>query len=133
MTETDPIWHEFRNAVYGRAFTEAEALLRKIPQLISITNGIGETALHFLAVENNVEGVSWLHSKGADINTKNHFGIPVIFEVAQLGYKDLLIWFVGKEADIYAKDKDGQDIFEFLHEFDKDEMAEWIRNHDFST
>ena len=63
-------------------------------------NGIGETVLHFLAVENDREGVSWLHSRGFSLNETNAFGIPMIFEVAQLEYRDLFLWFTHHGADL---------------------------------
>jgi ankyrin repeat protein len=78
--------------------------------LLSLRNGIGETALHFLAVENDMKGVAWLHARGFDLNAKNHFRNPVIFEVAQLGYKQLLLWFVENGADPNAHNAEQQDI-----------------------
>ena len=52
MAETEPRWYSLRNAVRGRRYGEAEALLKADPELIRLRNGLGETALHYLAVEN---------------------------------------------------------------------------------
>ncbi|SUS05873.1 conserved hypothetical protein [uncultured Defluviicoccus sp.] len=92
-------------------------------------NGIGETVLHFLAVEDDEAGVAWLRARGADINTKNEFGTPVLFEVASLGYKNLFTWMVEAGADARAQDAEGQDLVEHLLDYDKEEMAKWVREH----
>ena len=39
-------------------------------------------------------GVAWLDEQGADITCENDFGIPAWFEVAQLDYRELRMWFV---------------------------------------
>lgn len=39
-------------------------------------NGIGETGLHFLAVENDGAAVAWLHARGSDLNTRDPFDSP---------------------------------------------------------
>jgi ankyrin repeat protein len=127
MNETPEAWYELRNAIYAGEFDTASKMLIEQPALIHLTNGIGETALHYLAVENDLEGVSWLQARGADLNTKNEFGIPVIFEVASLEYKELFDWFLAKGADIRAQDANGQDIILYLLEFDHEDMAEWVR------
>ena len=126
---TEPLWYEFRNAVYSREYELAEKLLGAAPYLLSLRNSLGETALHFLAVENDMEGVSWLHSRGAAIDTKNEFGTPAIFEVAQLEYKELLAWFIRKGADIHAVDADGNGLEAYLEEYEQTEMREHVRQY----
>ena len=129
MDNTDPRWYVFRNAVYGRKFVAAGDMLREFPALLFLANGLGETALHFLAVENDIEGVTWLRGKGSDIDTSNLFGTPAIFEVAELGYKELFLWFSEHGANLLAQDKNGQGIIEYLLESDQEEMAGWVRQH----
>jgi ankyrin repeat protein len=72
-----------------------------------MTDSCGETALHFLAIENDLEGVAWLHRKGQPIDTVDGFGEPVIFAVAQLGYKELFTWFAHTGANLNARNADG--------------------------
>ena len=67
-TTMRPSWYELRDAIAGRDFATAAATIQIDPALIKTTNGIGETALHFLAVENDAMGVAWLDEQGADIN-----------------------------------------------------------------
>ncbi len=127
MADVDPEWYALRNALFAEDYGEASRLVSSRPELLHLMNGIGETALHFLAVEDDQAAVAWLHGRGADINTKNEFGTPVIFEVASLGYKDLFGWFVEAGADVRAQDAGGQDLVEHLLEFDKEEMVTWVR------
>lgn len=127
MSETQPIWYEFRSAVYNRDYPNAMQILRKNPNIISMKNGLGETTLHFLAVENDQEGVAWLFSKEAELNTKNTFGEPLIFEVAQLGYKELFVWFVENGVDLQIKGRKAESLIEFLIKHKKEEMADWVQ------
>jgi len=123
MSDTEPRWYELRSALFAGDYKAAEEILRKDRGLLELRNGIGETVLHYLAVENAAEGVAWLHGKGADLDTKNKFGIPVLFEVAQLGYKDLFAWFAARGANLRAVDEYGQGLVAFLAEQRKIKMA----------
>jgi hypothetical protein len=127
MADVDPAWYALRNALFAEDYDEASRLVGSRPELLHLMNGIGETVLHFLAVEDDQGAVTWLHARGSDINTKNEFGTPVLFEVASLGYKDLFAWFVEAGADVRAQDADGQDLVEHLFEFDKEEMVRWVQ------
>ena len=124
--QTSPVWYEFRNMICSERFDEAERLLSEVSGLRSMTNGCGETALHFLAIENDLEGVLWLQERGFSIDTVDAFGEPVIFVVAQLGYKELFTWFVSKGANVRTTNRDGLDLISHLRDFDKDDMADWI-------
>jgi ankyrin repeat protein len=119
-------WYELRNAVYHKDFPLAEQLLEKNPSLCNARNGIGETVLHFLSVENDESGVAWLSTRGFSIDTKNDFGTPAVFEVAQLGYHSLLNWFISSGADMTAKDEGGLDIRGYLLEYDKVDMITFL-------
>jgi hypothetical protein len=123
---TDDLWYALRNAIYAGDFAAAEDLLSQNPSLPTLRNGIGETVLHFLAVENRSEGVAWLHSRGFSLNEKNRFGTPMIFEVACLEYRDLFIWFVEQGADLTATDGEGDNIVGHLRESGKENMAEFV-------
>jgi ankyrin repeat protein len=119
-------WYALRDAVRRRDYGAAQKMLDDDRTLLTLRNGIGETVLHYLAVENDSVGIVWLHNKGADLDTKNAFGRPVLFEVAQLKYKDLFVWFVDKGADVKAVDRDGQGLVDYLEEFGHSAMAEFV-------
>jgi hypothetical protein len=111
---TDALWYELRNAVFSRDFGHAEELLAANPGLFDLTNSIGETVLHFLAVENDIEGVSWLHSQGFSLNTANRFHTPMLFEVASLGCKEMLLWLAQHGANFSIVDLKGRHILQYL-------------------
>ena len=126
---TDPLWYEFRKAVYNEEYDLAESMIQANPKISDLRNGIGETVLHYLAVDNDGISVAWLHAHGFDLNTKNKFGRPVVFEVAQLGYKELLLWFAQQGVDFTALDRENQNIIIFLNELDETDMMQFVLDH----
>lgn len=129
MRKTRPEWYQLQDALELADFVSASAFLEKDSRLIDERNGIGESILHFLAVENNQAAVEWLHAHGANLNAVNKFGTPVLFEVALLEYQDLFLWLIEHGADPKKKDVHGQGIDEYLSDFDKFEMLEFIKGH----
>lgn len=93
------VWYTFRDAVAGRDPSAAEELLAGNPSLVTLRNGIGETVLHFLAVEN---------------------------DIAQLEYRALFLWYVQNGVDLSVKDGEGNDLVAHLLEFGKDDMARFV-------
>ena len=123
-----PEWLELRAFVREKEFEQAATLLARQPSLRSAVNGLGETVLHYQAVENDEQGVSWLSSHGFDINTRNEFGTPVVFEVAQLDYRDLLRWFISNGADMKCRDREGRDIKEYVLLFGHEDIAQHLKS-----
>lgn len=124
----DPLstWYELRDAVGRRDFADAEKLLSAEPGLTDRRNGIGETVLHYVAVEGDMEGVAWLHAHGFDLDTANKFGTPLAFEVALTKNRDLLKWLHAQGANFEALNADGDNISEYLLEFNSTRMAEYV-------
>ena len=58
-----PEWYRLRDALAQADFDAAAAMLKNEPRLIHWQNGLGETVLHFLAVENNQPAIEWLHGR----------------------------------------------------------------------
>jgi ankyrin repeat protein len=110
----DPLWYDLRNSVFSREFAYAENLLAENRRLFDLRNSIGETVLHFLAVENDLEGVEWLYEQGFSLNTENRFGEPMIFEVASAGHRELLLWLSQNGADISLLDAKQRNILAYL-------------------
>ncbi|MBW4472933.1 MAG: ankyrin repeat domain-containing protein [Stenomitos rutilans HA7619-LM2] len=86
--EANNQFYELRDAAFVDP-NAAEDFLSEYPSSIHAKNSIGETALHFLAVENAIESVRSLLEQGADINTTNNFGDTPLSEAASLGYLEL--------------------------------------------
>jgi len=123
-----PDWYELRTLVMGKMFSEAAALLEQKPDLRSSVNGLGETVFHYVAVENDAQGVAWLFSQGFDINARNAFGVPAVFEVALLDCKDLLQWFIANGADMKCRDNEGQNIKEYVLNSGNEEIAKHLES-----
>jgi len=86
----------------------AEAILKEHPKVIHSRSGLGETLLHFLAVENCPEAVRLLIRCGADVNTRNQSGSTPLHEAALLGYREVVQLLVENEADVDIKNKLGE-------------------------
>jgi ankyrin repeat protein len=79
---------EFVDAVV-QAPKKAEALLAKHPDLLNARWLHNETLLHFLAIEGFADGVSFLASRGADVNAVNEFRDSALIDVAVLGNDEI--------------------------------------------
>src|SRR5688500_9583362 len=80
---------------------EGKRVLEAEPALMNERTGLGETVLHYLAVENQLAAVkALLEEKGADINTLNDFGNSPLFEATALGYVELVKYLLSKGAKL---------------------------------
>ena len=85
------------------AFTSRDELVRLLvsePHLMKARTGLGETPLHYLAVENQIDSVKILMEHGAEINTQNDFGGAPLSEAAGLGYADLVACLLDHGAQL---------------------------------
>jgi len=74
------------------------ALLRQEPELLEARTGLGETALHYLVVENQLRAVVLLVEAGAQVNTLNSCGGTPLSEAASLGYVELVEYLLSQGA-----------------------------------
>lgn len=92
------------NRLLRAFFTSADdglLLLNTEPDLLNARTGLGETPLHYLAVENHIEAIKALvEKKGADVNTLNDFGGSPISDAARLGYVDLVKYLLSVGAKL---------------------------------
>lgn len=88
MTEATPAYR-----LIAAAFESPAALMSLLnaePHLMSERTGPGETPLHYLAVENQVEAVKLLIAAGASVNTLNECHSTPLCDAASLGYADMV-------------------------------------------
>lgn len=78
----------------------AAALLDAEPSLLVARDGLGETALHYLAVENQLAAVQWLFARGAALDTVSDVQGSPLSEAASLGYEELVGWLLDHGASI---------------------------------
>ncbi len=92
-------------------------MLKEHPYLRDARNSLGETVLHYLAVENIEAAVAWLHARGANLNVRNDFGTPVLFEIAYLHNRKLVKWFLENGVDVNVLDeRDETSLLGYLRE-----------------
>ena len=127
MSDTTSEWRQFRNSLEAGDPDLAAELLGMRPGLLHERNGLGETVLHFMAVEDNMPAIEWLLKQGSELDVYNNFGTPMIFEVAMLGYKDLFRWLIAQGANPQIRHEDGRSLLDYLVESDEPEMAVFIQ------
>lgn len=76
-------------------------LLRQSPELLEARTGLGETALHYLAVENQLGAVKLLVEAGAQVNTLNVCSGTPLSEAASLGYVELVAYLLSQGAHLH--------------------------------
>jgi len=62
----------------------ARKLVKDHPEVLNLRTGLGETALHYLAVENYAEAVQLLIDLGAEVNVTNEFGASALQEAIRV-------------------------------------------------
>jgi ankyrin repeat protein len=85
---------------------EMLAILRKEPELLEERTGLGETALHYLSVENQLRAVTALVEVGAQVNTLNECNQTPLSEAASLGYDELVKYLLSKGAKLHVSGQD---------------------------
>ena len=88
---------------------EAQGLLAAEPTLLDARTGLGETPLHYLAVEDHLEGVRFLHERGAPIEVRNEFGETALSESLRLG-SAVANYLMDHGADVHALNPGGESM-----------------------
>jgi ankyrin repeat protein len=66
----------------------ARKLVQDHPELLNLRTGLGETALHYLAVENCADAVQLLIELGAAVNVRNEFDASALEEAIRVDAKE---------------------------------------------
>jgi len=77
-------------------------------------NGLGETMLHWYAIEGEPAVVEKIIGLGFDVNTTNKFGRTPLFESVQIDRWDIAELLLTYGAHTEIRDKYGNDVFTFL-------------------
>jgi len=110
----------------------AAQLLQEHPWLLQATNRLGETALHFLAVENYAEGVTFLARHGAPVNARNDSQRTPLMEAAMVGATDVVRALLSCGADPSVRTPDGDTIWDFLNPERNTDLLSILREHGFT-
>lgn len=123
--KVDPRFYTFRDSVRNNPMA-AEEMLTRAPELIRLCNGIGETALHFLAVENHLEEVTWLIEHGAEVDSLNDFKQTPLMEVAGIGHLEMCQLLVSHGANIRYVSPWGESVLSAAASHDQAEIVEYM-------
>ena len=69
---------------------------------LRLENSTGETALHYLAIENRLEAARFLISKGAQVDTRDHSKFTPLIVAAWLGHLEMVSLLLEHGADANA-------------------------------
>ena len=92
-------FYELRDLLLS-APQEALSRLRRDRSLLDARSGLGETLLHWMAVEDASSLVSALIELGAEIDTVNHFGSTPLQEAVQLGRTEICLELLARGASV---------------------------------
>ncbi|CAM4007678.1 ankyrin repeat domain-containing protein [Roseateles saccharophilus] len=85
------------------SLSEGVALLVADPGVVAARTSLGETALHYLCVENQVEAVRELMRRGAAVDTVNEVGSTPLSDACSLGYLDLVQTLLEAGASLWLE------------------------------
>jgi ankyrin repeat protein len=87
MASWDPLLVELmKAAVHDPA--RARLLVGQHPRALDLRTGLGETALHYLAIENYADAVQLLIDLGASVQVTNEFGRSPLEEARLVGAEE---------------------------------------------
>jgi hypothetical protein len=104
----------------------AEAAIRLDPSALTRRDKVGETLLHYFAVENDLPRVIWLHRLGASIDIPDEFGATPLMHAVQLEYRELLEYFLAQGANVDAKTVNGDTALSYAVMAGKEALAKRI-------
>lgn len=93
----------------------------------SSRTSLGETMLHWYAIEGDPQVLQRLVELGFDVNVQNEFGKTPIMECGLIGRWDNARVLLDNGADLSITDHNGDDFFAFLDEMGVGERPDWAR------
>jgi 26S proteasome non-ATPase regulatory subunit 10 len=108
---SDPRFYQLRDAA-SSAREEAERLIAADPSILEAKSGIGETAFHYVVVEDALEIAEFLRANGSTVDTTNDFGDTPFVDAASLGWLDMCQYLISHGANFrYINPASGESAF----------------------
>jgi len=98
---------------------------RLVEQCQLSKTGIGETMLHWYAIEGSPDVLKKLIDLGFEVNVQNDFGNTPIMECSQIGRWDIARVLLDNGADLSITNDEGRDYLSFLREYGVT-IPEWV-------
>lgn len=109
MTQRDPTFYEIRHLLLNEP-AAGLSRIRLDRKLLDVRSGLGETLLHWMAVENQLLLVQALIDLGAVVDPVNHFGSTPLLEAAQLGHTEMCLLLLARGAQVTCKNEAGTSV-----------------------
>jgi ankyrin repeat protein len=114
------------------AYTELEEGRALSAELLSTVrasrNGLGESMLHWYAIEGATEVVESMIGLGFDLNTTNSFGRTPFFECVILNRWEMAGLLLKNGARPEIRDENGEDIFFYLEDYGHKKKLQKLRS-----
>jgi len=114
------------------AYTELEEGRTLSTELLSTVrasrNGVGESMLHWYAIEGATAVVESMIGLGFDVNTTNSFGRTPFFECVVVDRWEMAGLLLKNGARPDMRDENGEDIFFYLEDYGDDGKLKKLRN-----
>lgn len=85
-------------------------------QVLTNRNGLGETMLHWYAIEGEPHVLEKIIALGFDVNTTNSFGRSPLFECVTIDRWNIVELLLAHGARTDIKDQNDEDVFEYLED-----------------
>jgi ankyrin repeat protein len=85
-------------------------------QVLTNRNGLGESMLHWYAIEGDVDVVEKIIALGFDVDTTNSFGRTPLFECVTIDRWDIVEILLAHGARADIKDQNDEDVFDYLED-----------------
>lgn len=116
-----------------REFDKATKLLEVECINVNWRDMLDETHLMIACEEENIDAVSFLLEKGADVNAKQYFqncqGVTALLKAAAGGYTEIVKILLENGADVYAKTGAGNTSLMKAREKGHVDIVALIKNH----
>jgi len=93
-----------------QSLDEARELIHADPDCIHYQDIPGETAFHYVVVENRLDLAEFLLAAGSDINAATKYGATPLMHAVMLGHRELAQWLIAKGASIEVKNCNGETV-----------------------
>ena len=99
-----------------------------LPMVLVNRNGLGESMLHWYAIEGEPKIIEKVIELGFDVNTTNKFGRTALFECVILARWEIVKLLLSHGARTDIRDQNDEDVFAYLQEAGEQEKTQKLQN-----
>ena len=107
----------------------ARFLVEHNSQLVTLSNKAGETPICFAVKSGKLELVTLLYKHGADLDSRDETGIPILSIATSYSYHDIVLYLVRHRVDIEATDEKGHTCIFYAIAWAEPKIVRLLINH----